>query len=165
MVPRVARPRRPDSPFAAGSGDRGHRPAARLLTVLAVAAGGAVGGTARYGAGLLLPTAAGGFPWATFIVNVTGAFLLGLLLVHVHEVWPPTRYLRPLLGVGLLGSLTTFSTWMVELDRLLTDGAAGTAAGYLAGSLLAGLAATVLGITLARGVAVRRTPSPRRGRR
>jgi fluoride exporter len=158
---RPARLRRPVGPFAPVRGRPRHGPATRLPTLLAVAAGGAVGGTARYGVGLLLPTAARGLPWATFSVNVAGAFLLGLLLVLVHEVWPPTHYLRPLLGVGLLGSLTTFSTWMVEVDRLLVHDAAGTAVAYLAGSVLAGLAATVLGVVLGRAVAAGRTRARR----
>jgi fluoride exporter len=128
----------------------------RASLLLAVAAGGAVGGTARYGLGLLLPAAAGAFPWATFAVNVAGAFGLGLLMVLTLEAWTSTRYAHPLLGVGLIGSLTTFSTWMVELCRLFADGAAATAVAYLAGSVLAGLAAAVAGIWLGRRVAARR---------
>jgi len=128
-----------------------------LAAVPAVALGGAVGGSARYGVDLLLPSGAREFPAATFAVNVTGAFVLALLLVLVLEVWPPTRYVRPVLAVGLLGSFTTFSTWMVEFDRLLADGAALLAVSYLVASLLAGVAATVLGLVLGRRIGARRT--------
>ena len=132
-------------------------PPTPLAAVPAVAFGGAVGGSARYGVDLLLPTGATEFPAATFVVNVTGSFVLALLLVLVLEVWPPTRHVRPLLAVGLLGSFTTFSTWMVEFDQLLADGAALLAVSYLVGSVLAGVAATVLGLVLGRRVGARRT--------
>jgi CrcB protein len=128
-----------------------------LAAVPAVALGGAVGGCARYGVDLLLPSGSAEFPQATFAVNVTGSFLLALLLVLVLEVWPPTRHVRPFFAVGLLGSFTTFSTWMVELDQMLADGASLLAVSYLAASVLAGATATVLGLLLGRRVAARRT--------
>lgn len=132
----------------------------RVPILVAVALGGVLGGCARYGVDLLVP-ASTGFPWATFAVNVTGAAFLGLLLVLVLEVWRPTRYVRPFLGVGLLGSMTTFSTWMVETDQLVASGAPLVATAYLLASLAAGLAATVLGMTTGRLV-VRRDPGSRR---
>jgi fluoride exporter len=133
--------------------------------VLAVALGGALGGCARYGVDLLLPAAPQGFPWATFAANIGGAFGLALLLVLLLQVWPPVRHVRAFLAVGFLGSFTTFSTWMVELDRLVADGAAGVAAAYLAATLLGGVAATSLGLVLGHGVAARRTHSSTKGRR
>jgi fluoride exporter len=136
----------------------------RVPILVAVALGGVIGGCARYGVDLLVP-ASTGFPWATFAVNVTGAACLGLLLVLVLEVWRPTRYVRPFLGIGLMGSMTTFSTWMVETDQLVASGAPLVATAYLLASLAAGLAATVLGMTTGRLV-VRRDPvSPRFRRR
>jgi CrcB protein len=128
-----------------------------LAAVPAVALGGAVGGPARYGVDLLLPSGYGELPEATLAVNVTGSFLLALLLVLVLEVWPPTRHVRPLLAVGFLGSFTTFSTRMVELDQMLADGATPLALSYLAASVLAGVGAAVLGLLLGRWVAARRT--------
>jgi len=128
-----------------------------LAAVPAVALGGAVGGSARYGVDLLLPSGAQEFPAATFAVNVTGCFVLALLLVLVLEVWPPTRHVRPLVAVGLLGSFTTFSTWMVEFDQMLADGAALLAGSYLIASVLAGVAATVLGLVVGRRIGTRRT--------
>ena len=127
-----------------------------LTAVPAVALGGALGGSARYGVDLLLPSGAAEFPPATFTVNVTGSFVLALLLVLVLEVWPPTRYVRPFLAVGFLGSFTTFSTWMVEIDQMLADGATLLAVAYLAASLLAGVVAAVLGLLLGRRLAARR---------
>lgn len=122
--------------------------------VLAVAAGGVVGGCARYGVDQLMPTD-GGFPWGTFVANVAGAFLLAVLLILVLEVWPPTRYVRPFLAVGVLGSFTTFSTLMVDVDQLFVDGNELTAGVYLAASITAGLASTSAGLVIARGMAAR----------
>lgn len=138
-------------------------PGQRVPVLVAVALGGVLGGSARYGVDLLVP-ASTGFPWATFAVNVTGAACLGLLLVLVLELWRPTRYVRPFLGVGLLGSMTTFSTWMVETDRLIASGAPLVAMAYVLASVAAGLAATVLGMTTGRLV-VRRGPGTRRRKR
>ncbi|TLQ47929.1 CrcB family protein [Streptomyces marianii] len=119
-----------------------------VLAVIAL--GGLLGGTARYALGLAFPTSAGTFPLTTFVVNVTGAFLLALLLVYVMESLPRSWYVRPFAAVGFLGSYTTFSTWMVDTDRLLCDGHYTLAALNVLGSLLAGLAATVLGLAVGR---------------
>jgi fluoride exporter len=153
------------SPFARVRGGRWRGFAARLPVVLAVAGGGALGGCARYGIERLLPTGTADFPWPTFLANVVGSFCLALLLVLILDVWPPTRYVRPFLAVGLLGSFTTFSTWMVEFDQLLTHGAPTVAAAYLATSVLAGVAAASLGLVIGRGVAARRTSTSSKGRR
>ena len=135
-------------------------PRQRVPVLVSVALGGVLGGCARYGVDLLVP-ASTGFPWATFVVNVAGAACLGLLLVLVLELWRPTRYVRPFLGVGLLGSMTTFSTWMVETDRLIASGAPLVATAYVLASVAAGLAATVLGMATGRLVA-RRGPGTRK---
>ena len=127
---------------------------ARLVAV--IAAGGAVGGPARYGLGLAFPTAKGTFPATTFAINISGSFVLALLLVFILDIWPPTTYVRPFAAVGFLGAYTTFSTWMVDTDRLLAGHHYGTAAADLFGSLGAGLAATTLGISLGVGVVTRR---------
>ncbi|MBF9068449.1 CrcB family protein [Streptacidiphilus sp. NEAU-YB345] len=123
----------------------------RDLDVLAVIAlGGGIGSIARYGLSRAMPTPAGGFPWATFVTNVVGCAVLGALMYLVLEVWPPSRYRRPFLGVGICGGFTTFSTAVVESRGLLAGGHAGTAFAYLAGSLFAGLAAVAAGAALAR---------------
>ena len=123
----------------------------------AVAAGGALGGPARYGLGLAFPTAPHTFPATTFAINISGSFVLALLVVLILDVWPPNAYVRPFFCVGFLGAYTTFSTWMVDTDRLISAGAYGTAAANIVLSLAAGIAATSLGLVLGRGVAAWRT--------
>jgi CrcB protein len=119
-------------------------------TILAIAAGGALGAPARYELALAWPAPRHGIPWATFTANVSGCFLLGLLLVLVLERWPPTGHLRPFAATGFLGAYTTWSTFAVEIAVLTKDGHAGAAVLYGAVSLGAGLAATVAGMRLGR---------------
>lgn len=128
----------------------------RKGVLAAVAFGGVLGGSARYVLGLTFPTQRGTFPLTTFAINVSGAFLLALLLVYVLEIWPPTRYVRPFAAVGFLGAFTTFSTWMVDTDHLLGHGHYAVAAFNVFGSLFAGLAATALGLAIGRMVLARR---------
>ena len=118
----------------------------------AIALGGFLGGEARYLLGLAFPTAHNGFPATTFAINVSGSFILALLLVLILEVWPPTKYLRPGLCTGFCGAYTTFSTWMVDTDKLISAGRYGLAAADIFGSLAAGLAATTLGLSCGRAV-------------
>ncbi|MEZ0110290.1 CrcB protein [Catenulispora sp. EB89] len=129
------------------------RPRTPRRVVAAIAAGGALGGPARYGLGLAFPTAPHTFPATTFAINITGSFVLALLMVFILDVWPPNAYVRPFFCVGFLGAYTTFSTWMVDTDRLLAAGAYGTAAANVFLSLAAGIAATSLGLSLGRGIA------------
>jgi CrcB protein len=153
-----------DGPAASDMGPRGaHRRfdvlRSRWDVLLVISAGGALGSLARWGVGELVPWSGDEFPWATFIENISGGFALGVLMVFLLDVWPPHRYLRPFLGVGLLGGYTTFSTYMLESRDLLVGDEAATAFVYLAGSLVAGLIAVWLGITVARasaGLAQRR---------
>jgi CrcB protein len=118
--------------------------------VAVVAAGGSLGSLARWGVAEALPTGQDGFPWATFTENVTGACLLGLLMVLAIDALPPSRYLRPFLGVGVLGGYTTFSTYMLDTRELVADGHAPLAAAYLLGTLVVGLAAVWAGAATAR---------------
>jgi CrcB protein len=118
----------------------------------AVALGGFLGGEARYLLGLAFPTAHATFPATIFAINVSGSFILALLLVLILEVWPPTKYLRPLFCTGFCGAYTTFSTWMVDTDRLVSAGRYGLAAANILGSLFAGLVATVLGLIVGRAI-------------
>lgn len=129
---------------------RSRWPRIRLRVVVAVAVGGVVGGALRYAVMLWLPAPSGSFPWAIFAVNTAGAFILALLLVLVREVLRPTTYLRPLVGTGFCGALTTFSSVATGVDQLVAGGRAGLAAGYLTSSLAAGLVAAVTGIVLGR---------------
>ncbi len=120
----------------------------RLLA--AVAAGGALGAPARYAIARALPTASGSFPWATFWTNVSGAFVLGLVLVFLLERFRPSRYLRAFLGTGVCGAYTTFSTFSVETDLLVRDHHYLTASVYVGASLVVGLSAVYIGMLLAR---------------
>jgi CrcB protein len=124
-----------------------------------VFAGGCVGGYARYAVGVAWKTPALGFPAATLAVNLAGAFVLAVVIVAATEI-RPSRYLRPLLGTGVCGALTTFSAVVVALAQLLAHGAYATAAAYLAATVVGGLAAASLGLVLARAVDTNR----RRGR-
>jgi CrcB protein len=136
-------------------------PAARLSGVTrsilaAVSAGGALGALARYGLLLAWPTRHGAFPWGTFVINVAGCFAIGVLMVLVTEVRTAHPLVRPFLGTGVLGGFTTFSTYAEETRALLAPGTVAVAVAYLAGTLLAALAATVAGTWLTRLVTVRR---------
>ena len=134
----------------------------RRDVVAVIALGGVIGSVARWGLAQLLPAGAHAFPWATFWVNVTGAFLIGALMHYVLEVWPPHRLVRPFLGVGLLGGWTTFSTYMLDARGLLATGHLLVAAAYVIGTLVLGLAAVWLGLSLARALA---RPHPAGGSR
>jgi CrcB protein len=113
--------------------------------LLAIAAGGGLGTVARYSLGLAWPSH--GFDWVTFTINTVGCALIGVLMVLI-EAWAGHPLLRPFLGVGVLGGFTTFSTYAVGVDRLA--GRPVVAAGYLAGTVVAALAATWLGVVTAR---------------
>jgi CrcB protein len=93
---------------------------------------------------------AGRIPWTTLAINVSGAFVLGVLLTFVLERWPPTQYVRPFGAIGVLGAFTTFSTFAVESDVLIKDGHVGTAVAYDVMSLALGLVAAYLGIAFGR---------------
>jgi CrcB protein len=112
------------------------------VTVLAtIAAGGATGAAARYLIGATWPTPAGAFPVGTLTINVVGCALIGVLMVLITEVWTRQRLIRPFLGTGVLGGFTTFSTYTVDIQRLVSGAHVHTALLYLAltpiGALLA----------------------------
>ena len=110
--------------------------------------GGSAGSAARYAVALLLPHDAGlGVPWATLAVNALGCLLIGVLVVVVEGRHP---LLRPLLGVGVLGGFTTYSTFAVDAVVLASRGAGWTAAAYVAGTLVTAIAAVSLGVSATR---------------
>src|SRR5918994_4014572 len=115
-------------------------PRAEPSVLVAIAAGGALGTLARYGVARLIYVAPAAFPWATFWTNITGSFALGFILAFVLERFPPTRYLRPFVATGFLGSYTTYSTFAVETAVLIKDGHAAVALAYGISSLVAGFA-------------------------
>jgi CrcB protein len=118
---------------------RGPRPNPRELA--AVFAGGAAGTLARIALSRLPVADAPSWPWITLAVNLGGAFALGYLATRLQERLPLSTYRRPLLGTGLCGGLTTFSTMQVELVKILADHRYGLAVAYAAVSLVGGLLA------------------------
>ena len=107
----------------------------------AIFLGGFAGAVARAALAEAVPPDAGAWPWATFAVNLVGAFLLGLVV----NGGPRPRYARSLLGTGFCGALTTFATLQLELLRMLDDGRWLLAAGYAAASVAGGLLAVTAG--------------------
>jgi fluoride exporter len=120
-----------------------------LADLTAVAVGGGIGSIVRYLLAAAFP-AGRGFPWAIFAVNVSGCLILGLLLVYLLEVWPPLRFLRPFLAIGLIGGYTTFSTYAGGVMTLLTGHATAVATAYALSSIAAALVAVWCGQQAAR---------------
>ncbi len=123
--------------------------------LLAIFAGGAVGALARAGVAEGLTHSATSWPWATFTVNLVGAFILGYLATRLQVRPPAWEHWRPLIGSGFCGALTTFSTLQLELLRMLDHGRDGLAAGYATASIVLGLLAVAAASTM-----VRRTAAP-----
>jgi len=117
-----------------------------LLVVVFV--GGCVGGWARYALTSAWPSADDAFPSATLTVNLVGAFVLGAVVVLAAEL--PSRYLRPLVGTGFCGALTTFSAVVVAVARLVSLGSTATAVGYLCATIAGGLLAAYAGVVTGR---------------
>ena len=124
----------------------------QVVIVGALAVGGSIGAVSRYAISLALPTVTGRFPWGTFVINVSGSFVLGFLLIMLIEQFPQGRLARPVIGTGFIGAYTTFSTCMVESVELVRAGDSETALAYLGTSLVVGLAAVFIGMTVARVV-------------
>lgn len=117
---------------------------------LYIAIGGAVGALARYGLGGWVQSRAGfGFPWGTLIVNVLGCLMIGFAMRYLEAVRLPAE-MRALIGVGVLGAFTTFSTFSYETVALVEEGAWARAAAYSIGSLALGIVAVYAGISLSR---------------
>ena len=116
----------------------------------AIFAGGFVGAAARAEIGELLPHDPGAWPWATLLVNVAGAFLLGYAVTRLQERLPLSAYRRPFLGTGVCGGLTTFSTMQVELLQMLDAGRLGLALAYATVSVVAGFAGVAVATNLVR---------------
>jgi fluoride exporter len=122
-----------------------------MTQMLAIAAGGAVGAVMRWLlAGSIQRLAGGAFPWGTFAVNALGSFFIGFLFVYLVERSSAGELVRLGVTVGLLGALTTFSTYSLESLRLLQSGAMVMALGNILGQVVVCLPLTWLGIQLAR---------------
>src|SRR3954471_14007374 len=127
-------------------------PRLRPDVVAVVFAGGCLGGAMRYWVTSAYPAARWAFPWSTLAVNLAGAFVLALVVVIASEL-VPSRYLRPLVGTGFCGALTTFSSVVVSADRLFAQHRAPTALAYLLATVAGGLAAGALGLLAGRAMA------------
>lgn len=116
----------------------------------AVFAGGAVGTLVRAGLAQAFPHSATAWPWPTFGVNIAAAVLLGYFVTRLQERLPLSSYRRPLLGTGVCGGLSTFSTMQVELLKMLDAHSYALAAEYAAASIVGGLAAMHLATAAVR---------------
>jgi CrcB protein len=116
----------------------------------AIFAGGFVGAIARAELAVAIPFRAGQWPWATFTVNIAGAFMLGYFATRLQERLPVSAHRRPLLGTGLCGALTTFSTMQLELLKMLDGDHIVMAFAYVLVSLSAGFAAVAVATNLVR---------------
>jgi len=116
-----------------------------------VALGGALGALARYHLALVIQTRVpAGFPWGTFVVNITGCLVMGVVTTLLTErlvVHPNWRFLIP---IGFIGAYTTFSTFELETFRAVTEGAWLVGGLNIMGSVIAGYAALWFGVVLAR---------------
>lgn len=117
--------------------------------------GGALGTVARTGLSLLATGDPARWPWPTFTVNIVGAFMLGYFTTRLLERLPLSSYRRPLLGTGVCGGLTTFSTMQVETLKMIEHHHYGLAIGYTCASIVLGLLAVHLASALVRRAAVR----------
>jgi CrcB protein len=133
-------------------------PRADGRTITAIFAGGALGTLARAALAEAFPHSATSWPWPTFAVNIAAAFLLGYFVTRLQERLPLSSYRRPLLGTGVCGGLSTFSTMQVELLKMISAGDWGLAAGYAAASIAAGYAALHVATAMVRRAPVFEKP-------
>jgi CrcB protein len=121
------------------------------MTALFIALGGAVGTLGRYGVTIALGKWLGAaFPFGTLCVNVLGSFLLGVIAEALGGATVFGADLRLVLGVGVMGGFTTYSSFNLEALRLFEQGQAGKALGYMLVTLIACLAFGALGVAAAR---------------
>ncbi len=121
-----------------------------MSEIAAVFVGGAAGTLVRAALAEAFTSSATSWPWATFAVNVVAAFLLGYFVTRLQERLPMSSYSRPLLGTGLCGGLSTFSTMQIELLNMIDAHAYGLAIGYAAASIFAGYLAIHFATALVR---------------
>ncbi|MFJ5998617.1 fluoride efflux transporter CrcB [Streptomyces sp. NPDC092370] len=125
---------------------------AQAPVVVVVSLGGGVGAAARYAVSLLWPTPPGGFPWWALCVNVAGCAVIGVFMVVITEIRAAHPLVRPFFGTGVLGGFTTFSTYAIDIQKLIDGGRAGTGLAYLVATPLAALTAVWLAAGTTRRV-------------
>lgn len=124
-----------------------------MKTFLFVALGGAVGASARYAVGMLVLQFSGGqFPWGTFVVNVVGSFLLGVLTACLTFSWSLSAELRAFLVVGVLGGFTTFSAFSLDVLSFTERGRIDLSAIYVIGTLVLSVGGLFAGLRLTRAI-------------
>lgn len=124
-----------------------------MVPALMIGAGGFVGAVVRYVVDARISAWTGGsLPWGTFVINVSGSFVVGLFFaLLIERAVMPAEFRGPLM-IGFLGSYTTFSTLGLETWRMISDGAWLYATGNLVGSIAIGLVAVVAGVALGRAI-------------
>jgi fluoride exporter len=120
----------------------------------AIFVGGFMGSVCRAGLVEALPHDPGQWPWATFLVNIVGAFVLGYFTTRLQERLPLSAYRRPLLGTGFCGALTTFSAMQLELLDMLEAGHVVLALAYAAVSVVVGFLAVAVATNAVRRVRI-----------
>ena len=121
--------------------------------VAVIALGGVLGAEARYGVGAVVPRVPGLFPLPTWLINMTGCLLIGVLMVIVAELRTGHRLVRPFFGVGVLGGFTTFSGFAQDVQNLIRTGHPFTALAYWLLTLTGGWAAAWAGMAVTRRLA------------
>jgi fluoride exporter len=145
-------------PSDPGEPSRDHRPSrgqihrAHPAILGSIAAGGFLGALARYEVGVRFPAQPGGFPVATFLVNTSGAFAIGLVLTVILERFAHRTLARTFACVGFLGAWTTVSTVASDSVLLAHDAHLLLAVGYVASTLVFGILATACGILVGRRI-------------
>lgn len=123
-----------------------------MQAYILVMTGGAIGAAARYGLARAIPSASAGWPWPTFIANVAGGLLMGLLAAFIVRNGVVDENIRLFAGVGLLGGFTTFSAFSLEMAQMVERSELALAGGYAMASVLIALAALFAGLALGRAV-------------
>lgn len=121
--------------------------------IIFVGVGGALGAVARYLINISpLANVSDKFPLPTFVINITGSFLIGFLFVMFTERFEISENIRLALAVGFLGAFTTFSAFELEMFILMRDRQVFTAFAYLALSVLTGFVGVLAGVALGRRI-------------
>lgn len=124
-----------------------------MKTILAIAAGGALGAVARhFFAAQVMRWTGDGFPWGIFAANILGSFLMGVLIHALMQLPEPMPNLRAFLAVGVLGAFTTFSTFSLDVVLLIERGQHGPALGYTLGSVILAVLGLYAGMAVTKAV-------------